>query len=517
MGVVGGGTVEDRYDVVVVGAGLGGLTAAAFLARSGISVLCVDAQDGPGGCARPFRRGPYTFDPAVHVTVEAEPGGMWDLFLEHIGVLDKVVFERLEHAWVVDMPDRRVGMPVGHDAINALITELFPHAAAGAGEFLEEQRRFFWESAQLGMQLGLRNLDEAVRQLPTFFRHRNLTVAQVLEPLVDDPAARALLTAGWLYNGLPPSRLSFLTFAMMTNTMLEIGCFAARGGFGTLVDAIAQGFAAHGGHLLTGAPVQKILVEGGQVRGVELPDGARVAADAVISGADATATIERLVGADSFPQPFLRRLRRLHPSVSAVVLFAATDMDLGDFGGVQETILLTTEDPDRAFADVQAGRPGAVWVSVPSSDGTQAPAGEQTFTVSSLAAYDPGRDWDEILPGYQEALLDLVEARCFPGVRSRLTHVETAGPTAIERWTGNRDGAAYGWAPSPQQSGSKRLPHVTPLPGLYLSGHWTFQGLGSFRVMVSGMETARAVQQALGRGEPVPTLRPTRMPPKFEG
>jgi len=65
---------RDRYDVVVIGSGLGGLTAAAFLAHEGRSVLVVERQAGAGGCAHSFRRGPYHFDPANHITTEARAG-----------------------------------------------------------------------------------------------------------------------------------------------------------------------------------------------------------------------------------------------------------------------------------------------------------------------------------------------------------------------------------------------------------------------------------------------------------
>src|SRR5687768_6003877 len=79
---------EEVYDVIVVGSGIGGLTAAALLAKAGQKVLVVEQGDGPGGYAHAFRRGPYLFDPAIHVTGQGGEGQLFDSVLRHLGVRD---------------------------------------------------------------------------------------------------------------------------------------------------------------------------------------------------------------------------------------------------------------------------------------------------------------------------------------------------------------------------------------------------------------------------------------------
>lgn len=82
----------------------------------------------------------------------------------------------------------------------------------------------------------------------------------------------------------------------------------------------------------------------------------------------------------------------------------------------------------------------------------------------------------------------------------------------LESYTGNRRGAIYGWAVTPDQTGTKRLAHPTPVEGLYLSGAWTHEGPGSFRVLLSGFMTMRLVLQRLGFADRVPDLRPADLP-----
>jgi prolycopene isomerase len=108
---------------------------------------------------------------------------------------------------------------------------------------------------------------------------------------------------------------------------------------------------------------------------------------------------------------------------------------------------------------------------------------------SSLAPYDVGMPWDEARERWTELMLDELE-RVLPGVRDRRTFTEVATPLTFERYTLNQRGAIYGWDHILSQCTPKRLPQLTPVPGLYLAGHWTDPGGSSFRCMFSGFVAA---------------------------
>jgi prolycopene isomerase len=83
--------------------------------------------------------------------------------------------------------------------------------------------------------------------------------------------------------------------------------------------------------------------------------------------------------------------------------------------------------------------------------------------------------------------------RAFPELDGRITFLERASPRTLERFTGNPNGAAYGWDMTPEQMGRNRPDHRTPVDGLFLSGHWTQPGAGAGGVIVSGVQTAQLV------------------------
>lgn len=191
-------------------------------------------------------------------------------------------------------------------------------------------------------------------------------------------------------------------------------------------------------------------------------------------------------------------------SHSAFVAFIGTDMDLGSLDLGHETFIPTQWDPEADAAHIAAGRPAGAWIGVPSLiDDSLAPPGDHALAVSAIAAWDIGRPWESVRAEYTDALLVLAE-RVIPGLRANVKFLETATPETLVRYTSNSEGAMYGWEQTPNQSGTQRLPQVSPVRGLLLSGSWTIPGSGSLRCFASGVQTAGIVLHELGAGPPLP-------------
>ena len=240
-------------------------------------------------------------------------------------------------------------------------------------------------------------------------------------------------------------------------------------------------------------------MERGRVAGVVLENGQRIAAPVVVSNADLRQTVEELCGEQRFPARWRRALSRLEPSLSAFVTYAATDLDLRRLGATHETFVYETWSHDDAYATSLAGRPAWWSATVPTlADPSLAPPGEHLLVLTALVPYTAARNWRAEKDGYVDRMLAAAESR-FPGLRARLRFAEGGTPRTLERYTRNSDGALYGWSLGPDQIGPGRPANDTPLPGLYLAGHWAQPGGGVYGVVTSGVNAARA---ALGlRGD----------------
>jgi phytoene desaturase len=498
-----GAPAGDSYDVVVIGAGLGGLSAGACLAKAGRKVLVVEREDGAGGNARAFRRGPYTFDPAIHVTAQGFNIEFLDFYLSALGIAGDVELLRAGDFFGVDIAGERWRLPVGLDALKDYLAEQFPHEAHGVRNFIETCAQTTRESQAPPPRVGLADLDAVKAALPMLFKYRRSTLADVLDEHIDDPLARAVCGASWPYLGLPPGRTSFMAYSGALMALLDPGPLYVKGSFQSLADGLARCIEDNGGEILLSSTVTAIELSDGRVAGVELDGGERVAAEVVVSNADARQTFERLLPAAALPERFVRRLAKMRPSISAFVLFSAARLDPAAHGLSHEHFVYPGANHDADYEGVLEGRLGGTWFSLPSiHDSSLAPAGEHIIVFSSLMPYDIGEPWEQAKPRYMEMMLDAAE-RVLPGYRDALTFADCATPATFQRYTLAEQGAAYGWENTPDQTVPKRLDFRTPVEGLFLAGHWTHPGTGSIRCLLSGAQTAAAIE---GREHPVELL-----------
>jgi len=488
---------KDRYDAIVVGSGLGGLTPAALRARAHLDVLVIERHDRVGGYAHAFRRGRYLFDSAVHLIGGCEPssfegGGLIHNLLTELGVRDQCRFERIDPCYAAVFPEMVARAPSDLDAFVEQFSDAYPANAKGLREFMQEclnVRNEIRRAAELGTPFSAIQTPD---RFPTLIRYRKATLREVLDDHIDAPGLRAAIGTLWPYLGLPPSRVSFLYFATMLMSYLADGSYYCAGTFQKFAEALASAITRRGSEVLLRSPVRRIRVERNRVCGVVLENGQCIDAPIVISNADATQTVEELVGPEAFSARYLTRLRRMKPSVSAFVVYLAAKLPLAKETTCHETFLYASLDHEAAHRSSLAGDPNWLSVTVPTlADPSLAPRGEQLMVLTTLLPYGDASYWRSRKRQMLARMIDRADA-CFGGLKQRVVFAEAGSPRTMERYTRNRAGALYGWEISPTQVGPGRLENVAPIEGLHFAGHWTQPGGGIYGVVTSGIQTAQA-------------------------
>jgi len=212
----------------------------------------------------------------------------------------------------------------------------------------------------------------------------------------------------------------------------------------------------------------------------------------VISNADATQTVEELVGPEAFSTRYLTRLRQMKPSVSAFVAYLAARLPLSKETSCHETFLYASLNHEEAHRSSLAGDPNWLSVTIPTlADPSLAPAGEQLMILTTLLPYGTASRWRSGKRQMLDRLIDRAD-ESFHGLKQSIVFAEAGSPRTMERYTRNRAGALYGWEISPSQVGPGRLENATPIEGLHFAGHWTQPGGGIYGVVSSGIQTAHA-------------------------
>jgi prolycopene isomerase len=498
--------MQSRYDVVVIGGGIGGLSCGALLAQAGRSVLVVEADEQPGGFARNLTEGDYDFDLALHVIMSLAPEGpfgegMIHAVLQQLGVAAELEYVALDPFYAVQLEDERIVLPGGRDEHLAALAEIGTDDAGSVAALFDTYDRAYREILALPVSLGLCELLRMPMTTPLLFAKRNATLAQLLDAHLRDPKVRHVHTALWPYIGLPASRMAFVPFGAMMASYVAEGAFCCRDGFQKLGDALATGLTRHGGELLLGTKVSKIAVAGRHVTGVALESGQRVEASHVISAGDVRNTFHQLVDPALVPARYLRKLKRQTPSLSAGLLYLGTDLDVR--GLLEAQITMVAPYPsDESYERSVRGSVGGVSITVPTfTDPQRAPPGEHTVVIAAAVPIEcgerPGWD-DEKIAGEMLAMAE----RVLPGLSSRITFASSQNERGSLR--PHYLGPIYGWAVEPKQSAAYRLPHKTPFEGLWLCGHWTQPAGGIWSVVASGIQTARLVLDQNVRGGLMP-------------
>ena len=496
-----------RYDVIVVGAGLGGLAAATSLARRGLSVLMLERHNVPGGYATSFVRGRYEFEIALHeLSGIGQPGkrsGFYR-FLEDIGVAERLELVQIDHLYRSVFPGLDITLPHGTEAYTQTLVDAFPHEEDGIRSFLKiiwgmEREVVALEEQLVKGTLSIPKVAALPFRIPNVIRYLPATWGDVLRRFVRDPKARAVMSQYWGYFGLPPSKCSFFLFAMALAGYVKKGVSFPKGRSQALSSAFVSAFESWGGELRLGCGVKRITHGSGRVTGVVTDAGEHFLADHIVANVNPISLAHDLIGLDAIPGPWLRSLRRREVGLSSVNVYLGVNRAPEDLGITEHEFFLNRDyDVDDHYDRMQSLRePGGMVVACYNSVIPEvSPPGTSLITMTTLSA---GRAWSDVPPEkyvdvktrIADGMLDMAE-EVLPGLRRYTEVLEVSTPLTNLRYTGNIHGAIYGFANHPWDHTVLRLGQKGPLDRLYLAGAWTQPG-GGFQPTITSGQTAAAL------------------------
>ncbi len=491
---------KEIYDVVVIGAGIGGLSTAALLAKTGKSVLLVERHDRPGGYAHGFKRRNFHFDSGVHLVSGCSlegygNGSTINKICRAVGIDPEALFIPVPAYARAVFPDFEIPLRAGETAFVEGLTERFPREKDRLLALIR-LCKVLAEEAMLAEEVLSQSKVTRVspmQMLGNLFRYRRTTLAEALDEFLIDARLKSACAMLWPYLGLPPSQLSFLYWAAMMAGYTYEGGYYCRGSFQVYANQLATAIENQGGEVLLNASVRRVLVEQGKARGIVLENGQVIRAETVVSNIDIQQTAELLIGREQLPSGYCEGLAKLSPSLSIFASYIATDLPLSEQDHAHEGFFFESFDHEASYALSQTGQSNWFSATLPSfADPSLAPPGQSIMMLTTLCPFDVGESWRIAKSGFQQRLLEKAE-RHFPGLNDHLLVVESGSPRTMERYTLNRHGAAYGFAPCPDQIGPNRPSVIGALPGLFHTGHWTRPGGGVAGVSVSALLAAQAV------------------------
>ena len=457
-----------QYDVIVIGAGNGGLASAATLAEKGKSVILFEKHNIPGGCGTSFRRGRFEFEVALHqlshLGTEENPGPLRKQF-ERYGIIDDINWIQIKELYRVNFPDGTgISLPCDRKECEEFLSKEFPRESENIKKYFEVVYKFCDESSAFAeksagsteepgelkkfiMKMGF------PKMYPTLAKYAMKSTQEVLDEFFTDKKLQLALSAYWCFMGMPPTRFPFAILAKCTTIYLEMKPYYLTGTSMMMNQAIMDAVERMGGVVRLNCGVERLVLENGKAVGVIDEHGEEYRAKKIISNISPLATYGNLLRQDEVPESAREYLKPYTVGISALTCFIGLDCSPEDIGFTTSfTLNYESLDANEDFKDAYKLLPEndpLVATCYTVDDPSVSPEGTSIITAGTLKY---STEWEKLSPEeyYEkkyEAGKRIVERleKMYPGISEHIEEMEVATPLTHMRYLGHPGGAIYGY------------------------------------------------------------------------
>jgi len=493
---------KDSYDVTVIGAGVGGLTAASILSKAGFSVCVLEKEPHAGGYLAGFRRKHFRFDTAIHWLNQCGTGGLLNRLFDFLGT---------DHP--VAVPQQRIRRYKGDSFDYLLTNKPDDWRDQLIREFPEDKKgieKFFKAAKKIGKSMMDFNVvfrSEETMNFPERLKNKLRLISFVIPfiPFITYSGEKGLAKGLRKFFKNEALHKIFVSETELLGCLVPIGWAyygdfqsPPKGGGQVIPEWLQHTIEQQGSDLFFKATVNEILLEGNVCKGVSFTQRGstyQVKSKYVIAACDVETLYEKMLPAHSIPEKLKQKLRVAELYSSSVTISIALDCPTEALGFNEELLHLASEAV--SFEDHHSGDPAKTEISIlaPSQrDKSMAPKGNGTLTLfmpAFMHAYNEwgtGKDdkgnyvrnetYEKIKTEIAEVIIARVEDKIAPGLRQHILFYDVATPVTHWRYTGNKNGTMMGAKPGRQNMQNKIAHYQTPVQNLLLGGHWAELGGG---------------------------------------
>ena len=489
--------------VIIIGAGMGGLSAGCYGQMNGYSTKIFEMHDKPGGLCTAWQRKGYTIDGCLHWLVGSAPGAGLHTLWQELGALQGQEIINMEQFYrIEDAGGKAFTLYTDIDRLQAHMKEIAPEDAKLIGECCRAMRRFTRmempvdKAPELYSPIeGLKLLFKMLPYLGVMRKWGRLTMTDFARRFKNP-----LLRNAWEQVWMPEfsSVFMLMTIAMMHRKTAGY----VLGGSMKLSRAIEKRYLDLGGEIKYKSRVSKILVEKDRAVGVKLADGSEHRADYVISAADGHATIFEMLEGKYINDKIRGYYDKMPIFQPLIYIGLGVNRAFDDIPKIITGLVMELEKPVKIAGEERK----SLSVRIHNFDPSLAPAGKTVLTVMFMSNYNYWEPLRQNMAHYKEekekiadTVIALLDKR-FPGLAAQVEMKDVATPITFHRYTGNWQGSFEGWMVTPENATMNMSKTLPGLDCFYMAGQWVQPGGG----LPSGAMTGRYAIQFLCKRDKKP-------------
>ena len=496
---------KQQYDVVVIGAGNGGLTAAATLCLYGVKPLVLEQHNLPGGFASSFVRGRFEFETSLHELREYgadDNKGEIRQLLESFGVFGE--FCPVPDAYRLIIPGEiDVRMPFGIDAYIDEMERLVPGSRPSVEKYFQLCRDTLDGFASIIARGGTVDIDELKADHTNFMKTNPYSLGEVLDALDMPIRAQKIIAAYWCYLGLPISQLSFTPFASMFYTFINRGAYLPKWRSHQYTNDLDHRIRAMGGEILYNTKCTEILVENGAVVGVRTDQGDEIETKNVIANTSAHLVYGELVSPkEAVPPRAFQNLNARNLGLAGFVVYCGLNKSVEELGIEDYSYFIypesLSEDTYQTFCRM-GGDMGIAITCLNKVIPDASPEGTTIFEITTL--FEPSvwedvkdTDYHRVKTEIAMHLIDQFERTTGIILKPYIEEFEVATPSTFNNFTGTYGGSIYGYQAPVWDSVMPRLLSLQQdayIKGIRFTGGYAAKLHGYASSLSSGDTTAK--------------------------
>ena len=495
-----------KYNTIVIGGGLAGLTAGATLSKFGKKVLLLEQHHKPGGCATTFKRGDFIIEVGLHEMSGLVENGNLRRVFKMLEADKQVQFLQVPEFYGVVSDNKDFVFPHGFQKAEKALIDKYPEEEKGIKKFLKLIAGVRKEAHSLPRKPLVRKLVYPLMPLlyPNLVEATRHTVGSWLDKHIKNENTKLDLVAHIAYWGDDPYKLSMFYFGLPFAGFIENGGHFIKGGSQQLSNHLASYIEQQGGTVLLGKKALKIIAENGKATGVTFRDSFNDSGQPITVSCDnVVANCAIPLVADLLDEPFTSSLKQKispHPhSTSLLCIYFGFKQKVDAFGVKYYSNFIQGDDV-KNLKDVHPNQLGDwskrsfIFVDYEKVDAGLAPPEKAAGVICTVAYL---KNWEGLSEADYKAkkeevaqiLIQRLDEK-FPGIRESIEYYEVSTPKTIKRYTSNPGGAVYGFAQTKDLTASKRFRNNFLIPNLYFASAWAFPGGGFEGSIMAGFLAA---------------------------